>query len=208
MRQCAHMRALLVASIVFAVGCRPDQGPASPPSPEDTPAPSSATPPPPDDPAPSCAALPQWRYEHIALPPEFAPSLPRGAETLWFAPGMFKPDADDYFTYAFSLDWDHPFEPTAAALEPVLVDYYRGLMAAVAGGEPIREARVRVGEDGKTAVVVMSDEFTKTPEIEVSLRISGDAECLSVFATAKPSDATWSALGSADGCLCDAGTQG
>lgn len=200
------MRALPVALVALVVACRPDEAPAPPPATADVP-PAEAEPLP-ESATPSCAALPQWRYELIDLPPEFAPSLPAGSETLWFAPGMFKPDAEDYFTYAFSLDWNEAIEPTAAALEPMLVDYYRGLMAAVAGGDPVREASVRMSEDGSTATVVMSDEFTKTPEIEVSLRISGDADCLRVFATAKPSDAVWSALESADGCLCGAVAQG
>ena len=203
------MRATPLVSLALLLACRPDEAP-NPPPPREAPdaAPTEPEPKAETDATPSCAALPEWRYERIELPPEFAPSLPAGSETLWFAPGMFKPDAEDYFTYAFSLDWNEPIEPTATALEPMLVDYYRGLMAAVAGGEPIREASVRVSEDGKTATVVMSDEFTKTPEIEVSLRISGDADCLRVFATAKPSEAVWTALQSADGCLCGAATQG
>lgn len=201
------MRALPLAIVALALACRPDEAPAPPPETADVVPPVEAEPPA-ETTTPSCAALPQWRYELIDLPPEFAPSLPAGAETLWFAPGMFKPDAEDYFTYAFSMEWNEPVEPTAAALEPMLVDYYQGLMAAVAGGEPSREASVRVSEDGTTATVVMSDEFTKTPEIEVSLRISGDADCLRVFATAKPSDGVWSALESANGCLCGAVAQG
>lgn len=197
MRAFASVLALLVA-------CHPSQETAPPtPAPATAQAPQSdvATPPTEDAP-PSCEALPQWRYEKIELPPEFAPALPKGVETLWFAPGMFKPEADDYFTYAFSLDWDDSVQPSTAALEPMLVDYYRGLMSAVAGGTPTREASVRVAEDGKSATVVMSDEFTKTPEITVELRISGDAECLRVYATAKPSDAQWQALESAAPCLC------
>ena len=63
--------------------------------------------------AASCAQAPGWRYERIELPPAFAPTLPPGVETLWFAPGMFDPAAADYFTYVFSLDWNEPLEPEA-----------------------------------------------------------------------------------------------
>ena len=43
-----------------------------------------------------------WGKESIDLPPKFAPDMDwRGAVELRFAPGMFKADAADFFSYAF-----------------------------------------------------------------------------------------------------------
>ncbi len=191
----------------FVPGCQPPPSPAPAPpapvevSPADEPPPEVA----PTPNAPTCARAPGWRYERIELPPPFAPTLPKGVETLWFAPGMFDPNADDYFTYAFSLDWDGELAPEPAAVEAWLTDYFRGLMSAVAkarDAEPVRPATVTVSPDGTTAEVIMSDEFTETPEIALSLRRSGDAGCVRFWATAKPTEAVWEALREADSCLC------
>ncbi|MEM7393198.1 MAG: hypothetical protein AAF492_12705, partial [Verrucomicrobiota bacterium] len=43
-----------------------------------------------------------WFGERIALPTGFAPDMTlKGVEEIRFAPGMFKPDAADFFTYVF-----------------------------------------------------------------------------------------------------------
>lgn len=46
---------------------------------------------------------PKWFGERIALPPKgFAPDLGlKGIEEILFAPGMFKSDQPDFFTYVF-----------------------------------------------------------------------------------------------------------
>lgn len=75
------------------------------------------------------------KSEVIALPPEFAPGLPTGQETIWFAPGMFQPEANDYFMYQFVLRFDAPQEIATANLQAVLLGYYEGLMTAVAEGK-------------------------------------------------------------------------
>ncbi len=49
----------------------------------------------------------EWKGERIELPPGFARDLKlKGYEEIRFAPGMFKGDADDFFSYvlAFSLE--------------------------------------------------------------------------------------------------------
>ena len=183
-----------------ATTAEPAPNTAEPTAPTDEAAPTSA---------PRCEALPTWRYEKIPLPPEFAPTLPEGVEVLWFAPGMFEPAADDYFTYAFSLDMTEPLS-TPAALETLLVDYYRGLMSAVAAGrdaKPARDAVVELGGDGQTATIELSDEFTDGGVITLHLRVSRPegpkGGCLRVLASARPTDANWAALETAHSCLCD-----
>ncbi len=94
------------------------------------------------------AGVPSCKSEVIPLPPDFAPTLPPGTETLWFAPGMFDSSAHDYFTYQFVLNFDAAQDVTSAKLERVLLDYYAGLMTSVAKGKK------RLHAAGATAVEV------------------------------------------------------
>ena len=74
-----------------------------------------------------------WRSERIPFPLGFAKDLDyKGHEDLRFSPGMFKPDAPDYFSYAFVLwvEGAMSFEPKS--LERDLLRYYQGLCGAVA----------------------------------------------------------------------------
>lgn len=73
-----------------------------------------------------------WRTERIEFPPPFAKDLDyKGFEDLRFAPGMFKAEAPDYFSYAllFWIDGAMSFEPTS--IEKDLLKYYKGLCGAV-----------------------------------------------------------------------------
>ncbi|MBY6187144.1 hypothetical protein KUV89_11000 [Marinobacter hydrocarbonoclasticus] len=101
----------------------------------------TASPEPVDPPALTTAAmtlLPEpagWRGERIALPPEFAPNLPfKGVEELRFSPGMYDPQANDFFSYlfAFSLDPGTPLD--RASIARLLTLYYQGLCQTVAEG--------------------------------------------------------------------------
>jgi osmoprotectant transport system permease protein len=74
-----------------------------------------------------------WRKETMAFPLEFAKDLPfSGIEEIRFAPGMFKPDMDGYWSYAFV--WWLDGRPTlgAAELEHSLTRYFAGLITEVA----------------------------------------------------------------------------
>jgi hypothetical protein len=73
-----------------------------------------------------------WRSERIPFPLDFAPKLNyKGFEELRFAPGMFDPKSDTYFTYTFF--WWLDGEPiiTPEQLERDLVNYFQGLTSAV-----------------------------------------------------------------------------
>lgn len=73
-----------------------------------------------------------WRKETIELPPAFARDMKwRGVEELRFAPGMFKPEEPDFFTYYmfFSLEGVEPIDEKQMASE--LAKYYQGLSEAV-----------------------------------------------------------------------------
>lgn len=99
-----------------------------------------------------------WKPERIPFPLGFAPSLSyTGFEQLHFAPGMFDPKSENYFTYLFF--WWVEGEPkvTEETLALELVDYYRGLSAAVGGPKNLVmdlakvNATVVAAVDGKSA---------------------------------------------------------
>jgi hypothetical protein len=74
-----------------------------------------------------------WNKESIDLPPKgFAPDMTwKGKEEIRFAPGMFKADAPDFFSYAllFWLPDDQKVDPKTVERE--LLTYYRGLSKTV-----------------------------------------------------------------------------
>ena len=77
-----------------------------------------------------------WLGERILLPPGFAPDMSwKGVEEIRFAPGMFKADQPDFFSYAlvFSLEPGTDLSPKAIK-EQVLL-YYQGLSLRVSAGK-------------------------------------------------------------------------
>ena len=75
---------------------------------------------------------PQWFGERIALPPEgFAPDLGlKGIEEILFAPGMFKADQPDFFSYVFLFALEAKPILEAKVLKKELFTYYSGLSKA------------------------------------------------------------------------------
>ena len=74
-----------------------------------------------------------WKHETIPFPLEFAPDLPyQGVEELRFSPGMFKPDQDGYWSYAFVWWLDGRPAIDAAELSSSLKRYFDGLCTEVA----------------------------------------------------------------------------
>jgi hypothetical protein len=77
-----------------------------------------------------------WKKERIPFPLPFAKDLDhQGFEDLRFAPGMFKADAEDYFSYAFVFWLEGKVAVDAASLEKDLLKYYKGLCDAVGKGK-------------------------------------------------------------------------
>src|SRR5262245_63689757 len=77
-----------------------------------------------------------WAEETIALPPAFAPGMKwKGTEELRFAPGMFKADAPDFFSYALLFWLADDQKVDAKTMEKELLAYYRGLAKAVLEGK-------------------------------------------------------------------------
>jgi len=80
-----------------------------------------------------------WRSERIPFPLDFAPSLPyTGFEELRFAPGMFDPKSDTYFTYVFFWWIAGDVAPTRERLEKELVVYFKGLGDSVGAARNLK----------------------------------------------------------------------
>jgi len=76
---------------------------------------------------------PNWEFEKFPLPPSFATAITyKGFEELRFAPGMFKKDAHDYFTYVFVAQIDSSVIIFQEDVKNYLVNYYQGLCAITA----------------------------------------------------------------------------
>ena len=78
----------------------------------------------------------EWRGERITLPPGFAPEMKlKGVEEIRFAPGMFKPEADDFFSYVFVIAVDEDQKLSEETIQKELLAYYRGLASSVMKGK-------------------------------------------------------------------------
>ena len=136
-----------------------------------------------------------WRFERLEFPLSFAPDIAlEGFEELAFAPGMFEPESESYFSYALAIRAEGEHEVDAAWLEAFLVDYYRGLCEAVGKSrkpEPdLSDFAVRVtrGAHGWRAAVDMVDAFvTGEPlQLELELELQRTADATELFGLASP----------------------
>ncbi len=74
-----------------------------------------------------------WEFERFNYPPAFAPEITyKGFEELRFAPGMFKKDSVDYFTYAFVISIDSAEKISPGDIRIFLERYYKALCTSVA----------------------------------------------------------------------------
>ena len=77
-----------------------------------------------------------WKGERIALPPTFAPTMKlKGIEEIRFAPGMFRAQADSFFSYAFVFSVAKEQELTEEVIQREMITYYRGLSESVSRGK-------------------------------------------------------------------------
>lgn len=77
-----------------------------------------------------------WRSEVIQLPPGFAPDLKwHGFESIRFAPGMFRPDAESFFSYVLVFILAADDDIGDEAIHSQVLTYYRGLARAVMTGK-------------------------------------------------------------------------
>jgi hypothetical protein len=115
-----------------------------------------------------------WRSEVIKLPPGFAKDMKFGGEeTIYFAPGMFNPQAADFFSYTFILDGKYPEKLTQKEVEAELLRYYKGL-----GGV--------VGKKFKVDASKFKISLKETKKEKGSVVYSGTLDWIEPFKTGKP----------------------
>ena len=155
-----------------------------------------------------------WRYERLAFPLTFAPDLKyQGFEELRFAPGMFNPQSDTYFTYIFAVRLEGEHKIDSDFVQTFLLKYYRGLCQAVGADRdpPLDLEKISVsvkkGEDQRSgadvflAKVVMFDAFVTgkplTLNIEIVAADDPNAKATCLFALVSPkskSEKVWKLL--------------
>ena len=148
----------------------------------------------PQDTVDGAALLEAWRSEIIALPPQFAPSLPAGEEELRFAPGMYDAQAEDYWSYAYVLRLAEPVAHSRDLLF-LLEAYYDGLITAVASGKDMDvgsdPATVQLQEEGEGrywAQVDLIDAFVTGEPLRVHMQIDTSTSTLRAAASPQPRD--------------------
>src|SRR5262245_45867364 len=124
-----------------------------------------------------------WVKETISLPPGFAPEVKwKGSEELRFAPGMFKADAADFFSYAllFWLPEDQKIDPKT--LERELLVYYQGLAKAV-----LESKKQKVDASNFTLTIkAAADKPAKRSGGETVTAYVAELKWTEPFATGKP----------------------
>ena len=164
-----------------------------------------------------------WRAEVIPFPLGFAPDIDyKGVEELRFAPGMFKPEADTYFTYAFVWWLEGQPQIDEARLQADLLKYFRGLYQAVSKKEPKQvgsfavkiEPHGSLDEDGVRKTRYRGearwvDPFATERDVTLNLRIfhwvcaAQDRTAVLFLATPrKHGDAVWETLSSIKAGTC------
>jgi len=133
------------------------------------------------DPQPQPELLPpapaDWRFERIDFPLSFAPELKyKGFEELRFAPGMFTPESDTYFTYMFAMKITDDVALDPAALQSLLETYFRGLCRTVA-----KEKKFDI-DVSKVSAQVRADQ----PDAQPARRFRATVESFDPFVTGKP----------------------
>ena len=146
-----------------------------------------------------------WRTETLKLPTGFAKDMKwTGFEEVRFAPGMFRPDAEDFFTYCFVFCLPKQNPPDQKAMTAELLKYYRGLAVAVTrrSGIDVKPKsftlKLTPVKDSKTqlrGVMTWVEPFaTKKPqtlllEIELQSNDSIEGTLMKVAVSPKPHDA-------------------
>jgi len=75
-----------------------------------------------------------WRGERIELPPGFAPELGwNGVEEIRFAPGMFEPGTESFFSYVLVFLLEEGSDVSPESIQREVLTYYQGLAKAVMG---------------------------------------------------------------------------
>ena len=117
-----------------------------------------------------------WFGERIKLPPGFAKDMKfKGTEDIKFAPGMFKPDSPEFFSYAFVFELTKDTKVDQKSLDAEFLSYYRGLCKAVSRGK-------HETSDFKVKFKAIKAEATETEPKGIK-HFSGDIDWIEPFRT-------------------------
>jgi len=119
----------------------------------------------------------KWTKETIKLPPGFARDMTySGSERVRFAPGMFKPESDTFFSYVFVFELKKGTKVDSETLNRELLKYYRGLSKTV-----LREQAAKVDFNKFKLKLTKAKRSGKKPTDSPMLR--GKLEWIEPFAT-------------------------
>jgi hypothetical protein len=123
-----------------------------------------------------------WAKETFALPPPFAPDMKwKGTEELRFAPGMFKANAPDFFSYAMLFWLADDAEIDAKTMEQELLAYYRGLAATVLKGK-----KQEVDTKDFSVTITIAKQSDRRPGGEAVAGYVGELKWIEPFTTGQP----------------------
>jgi hypothetical protein len=125
-----------------------------------------------------------WAKETISLPPGFAKDMTwKGVEELRFAPGMYKPESESFFSYAILFWLPGEQKVDAKTMEQEMLAYYKGLCQAVSKG---KNKTVDVSTF-KVSIKDITPKKAKTrPTGESYLEYEGELHWVEPFVTGKP----------------------
>lgn len=154
-------------------------------------------------------SLEGWPSETFALPPAFAPKMPKGTESLRFAPGWRKAGDEGFWSYAFVMWIEEPL-PSIRRIDTLLETYYNGLLTMFAKGEgkdisgtPVRVDVSRKGPGKFEAKMRAIDAFATFKPISIRFEIESVAlgpkrSALRIKLSPQPKDhAIWMSLDAA-----------
>jgi hypothetical protein len=140
-----------------------------------------------------------WRYERLDFPLSFAPDIElEGYEELRFAPGMFQPGSDTYFSYILGVRAVGELTVDEAFLQSFLLKYYRGLCDSVGSARELEldlskvSATVATAETGYHATVEMFDAFGSGQPLTLHLELFAHTaeNATEIFGLASPLEKT------------------
>jgi hypothetical protein len=146
-----------------------------------------------------------WSYERLEFPLQFAPDIElEGYEDLRFAPGMFAPGSDTFFSYVLGIRAAGELTVDIAFLEDFLWKYYHGLCESVAKDRFEVDlskiaVEVKATEAGFEATVEMYDAFVSGDALTLRLELLVHAlpNATEIFGLASPlakSEPVWDEL--------------
>jgi hypothetical protein len=128
----------------------------------------------------------EWQGERITLPPAFAPDMKlKGIEEIRFAPGMFDPKSDSFFSYVFVFSFSQDQPASEEMIKQETLTYYRGLAKSVLEGRGKEvdaskfKFELKKAKEANATAASVADAKTVT-------QYAGKLDWIEPFATAEP----------------------